>query len=166
MSIALTHKNPTYVPPPPIVYLRLIMGQSRALTLSKLYVIVLNHMIQNHNFRTKSHRSKCRNPNLANPLENLRPGIFGIVFGETTIEHSLCARVIIFFPGIIVTWLERHLWFKLVVGKKITTRESKQPSKRNSAMSRVANIIGSMILYREYRADAVRVYNDLMGSTI
>ena len=47
--------------------------------------------------------------------------------------------------------------------KKITTRESKQPSKRTSALSRVTNITGSMIFVSSTarRRSVVRVYTDL-----
>ena len=104
MSLSLFHKNPTDTVFPNC--LRLVMGQSRALTLPKLCIMVLDHMIQDHNFRGKSHRSNVSQPyRLTKSLENLRPGLFAIVFGETSRDND---RALTF------TGIHESLWFPLL----------------------------------------------------
>ena len=65
-------QEPTGVPP--IVFDYIVMGQSRALTLLKLCVMVVDY-----NLVAESHRSTMLQP-IVESRENLRTGIFGIVF--------------------------------------------------------------------------------------
>ena len=85
MSVSSTHKNPTGVPHLSSTRYGTKKNPYFAKTLCKC----LDHVTQDHNLEAKSHGSTVsRPPGLRNLARIYDPRIFGVVFGETSLDND------------------------------------------------------------------------------